>query len=313
MTALIAGQEELARASSSLFLAIEATARLFGGIVKPADFSESVSTIVRDLEEGQLIAAVALSESEPVTQDHYVPTMLTKRGEHYVLNGRKNFVTNGPIADIVAVVADLDRIPTVALLKSGTAGAEFGSRLKTVGHRGLAVASLTMHSVQVPQDMVLRPSLACDLREFLIQIQDLILTVASVGLMQRTLDEAKRFSGEHKRAGKPVFRFQEIRFKIAEMLTLLQTAQLLSYRAGWLYSTADPEAATIIRCAKIFSSEAAEQVTSTAMQIMAGDGYVTGNPVEKAYREAKYAPIAGTTSELARMAIAEDLLQRYKV
>ncbi len=265
------------------------------------------------LEKGELIAAVALSESEPSGQGDYRPSVLTRKGGHCIVTGSKSFVTNGPMADVVAVVTDLDRSPCIALLNSGVAAAEFGPRLKTLGHNGLVVASLSMNSVRVPEDMVLGPFSDWDVLDFLNQAQNLILTMASVGLMHRALEEAKRFSNEHKRGGKPVFRFQEIRFKIAEMLTLLHTAQLLAYRAGWLYSVADPEASTMIHCAKVFSSEAAEQVASMAMQIVAGHGYVAGNRVEQAYREAKYAPIAGTTSELARMAIAEDLLQRYKV
>lgn len=311
--ALMAGQEELAGASNSLFLAIETTARLFGGLVKHVPSNPALSDMFRLLERGQLIAAVALSESEPSGQVDYKPSMLSRKGEHYTLTGRKSFVTNGPIADVIAVVTDPDQSPRVALLNSGVPAAEFGPRLKTVGHNGLAVASLTLNSVRVSEDMILGPFSDWDVLEFLRQTQNLILTMASVGLMRSALDAAKRFSDEHKRGGKPVFRFQEIRFKIAEMLTLLQTAQLLAYRAGWLYSAADPEAGTMIHCAKVFSSEAAEQVTSIAMQIVAGHGYVAGNRVEQAYREAKYAPIAGTTSELARMAIAEDLLQRYKV
>jgi alkylation response protein AidB-like acyl-CoA dehydrogenase len=97
------------------------------------------------------------------------------------------------------------------------------------------------------------------------------------------------------------------------MLTLLQTAQLLTYRAGWLYRASDPEAATVILCAKVFGSEASEQVSTLAMQIMAGRGYISGNPVERAYRDAKFAALAGTTSEIARMSIAADLLTRHKV
>jgi alkylation response protein AidB-like acyl-CoA dehydrogenase len=144
-------------------------------------------------------------------------------------------------------------------------------------------------------------------------MQDLILTVASVGLMHRVMAFTKAHADSHTRGGRPVFRFQEIRFKIAEMLTLYQTAQLLTYRAAWLYSVADREAATVLHCAKVFSSETAEQVASMAMQILAGRGYISGNPVERAWRDANLAGIAGTTCEIARMSIADDLLGRYRV
>jgi len=132
-----------------------------------------------------------------------------------------------------------------------------------------------------------------------------------VGLMQRTTAAAKQYSGSHERAGKPILAHQEIRFRLAEMLTMTQAAQLLTYRAGWMYANEEPETASLVRCAKVFASEASEKVANLAMQIMAGQGYVWGNEVERGYREAKYAALAGTTSEIARMAIADDLLSRY--
>ncbi len=92
-----------------------------------------------------------------------------------------------------------------------------------------------------------------------------------------------------------------------------QTAQLLAYRAGWLYAVGDTEARTVLHCAKVFTSESAEQVAAMGMQIMAGRGYISGNTIERAYRDAKFAGIAGSTCEVARMAIADDLLRRYRV
>ncbi len=141
----------------------------------------------------------------------------------------------------------------------------------------------------------------------------MLLAVASLGLMRRTLLESKKYADSHHRGGKPIFSRQEIRFKIAEMLTLVQTAQLLCYRAAWMCSVADNEAASLVHCAKVFSAEASERVASMAMQIFAGTGYISGNPVERAYRESKYAALAGTTSELARMSVADELLKRHQV
>ncbi len=100
--------------------------------------------------------------------------------------------------------------------------------------------------------------------------------MASVGLMQGTIAQAKSHAGSHVREGKPILAHQEIRFKLAEMLTLFQTAQLLAYRAGWMRAHADPEAATLGRVAKVFAAEASEQVAAMGMQIMAGEGYLTG-------------------------------------
>jgi len=311
---LLAGQEEVSSVSGALFLTVEITARVFGGLLKGFGTSESIKEITQKLERGLLIGAVALSESEDEqSSSAYLPTSMHADGNYYVLSGRKDFVTNGPIADFVAVVAEAHGGCMISVVDPSSPGVTLGDRLKTLGYDGLTVAGVNFNNVRVPGELALGPFTDQKPIDFLGQMQDLVLTMTSVGLMKSTLAAAKKYSDTHVRGGKPVNRFQEIRFKLADMVTLLQTAELLAYRAGWLYSVADSEASTVLHCAKVFSSEAAEQITSMAMQIMAGPGYVSGNPIERAYREAKYAAIAGTTSEVARMTIADDLLRVYKV
>lgn len=310
---LLAGQEEVSAASGALFLTVEVTARVFGGLLKGFGTSEPIKEITQRLERGMLIGAVAVSESEDERSAGYLPTSIHADGDYFILSGRKDFVTNAPIADFIAVVAEARGGNMIAVVEPGSPGVALGERLKTLGYDGLTVASVNFNNVRVPGALALRPFTGREALDFLSQIQDLVLTMTSVGLMKSTLATAKKYSDTHIRGGRPVNRFQEIRFKLADMVTLLQTAELLTYRAGWLYSVADSEASTVLHCAKVFSSEAAEQVTSMAMQIMAGPGYVSGNLVERAYREAKYAAIAGTTSEVARMTIADNLLQMYKV
>jgi alkylation response protein AidB-like acyl-CoA dehydrogenase len=165
----------------------------------------------------------------------------------------------------------------------------------------------------VPRATALGPFADTSALKWLRSIEDRILVIASVGLMQATVTQAKHHAGSHVREGKPILAHQEIRFKLADMLTLFQTAQLLAYRAGWMSANADPEAATLGRVAKVFAAEASEQVAAMGMQIMAGKGYLRGNMIERAYRDAKYAALAGTTSERARMSIADDLLIRNPV
>lgn len=309
--ALIAAQEELARVSGSLFLSIETSARLFGGVLAGFGTSDAVREISESVAGGELIGALAVSEPDsfPVPEGGGA-VAVSGRGD-YVITGRKNYVTNAPIADWLAVVGEVAGRSAVFLVRPHAPGVTLGPRLRTVGYNGLAVSSLELNQVRVPGTHLIGPFEDRGPLEFLRVAQDRILTVASIGLLQRTVDAARDYARAHERAGKPVFRFQEIRFKLAEMLTLSHTAQLLAYRAAWLYSVADGEAETVIHCAKVFAAEASEQASAMAMQVMAGHGYVTGNPVERAYREAKFTGIAGTTSEIARMSIADVLLKRY--
>lgn len=310
---LMAGQEELARVSSSLFLAAETSARLFGGLVAGFGEPAHVQEILEQLLRGELIGAVAVSEAEEPDNPSSLGTKGYQDGQEFVMTGRKSFVTNGPIADFIAVAGNVDERPAVFLIETGLSGLIVGPRLQTLGYNGLAVASIELDNVRLPRSRVLGPFDDQAPLDFLRSIEDMVLAVGSIGLMQSLVAESRQYADSNNRGGKAIFSYQEIRFKLAEMLTLTQTAQLLTYRAGWMAAEADPEAWTTLHCAKVFAAEASEKVASLAMQIMAGRGYVSGNMVERCYREAKFAGIAGTTCEIARMSIAEDLLRQHQV
>ena len=308
---LMAGQEELARISGSLFLAVEVTARIFAGLLRCFGGSGHVGNILEAVERGDLIGAVAVTEPAEQEYDGGLGAVAWLDGSDYVVNGKKDFVTNGPIADCLAILVHVEGQIAICVVEPGLPGLVIGPRMKTLGYNGVAVSAIELNEVRVPRSQVLGPISDRSPLEFLRLTEDLVLIMASVGLIQRTIAEARKYSGLHQRSGKPIFAHQEIRFKLAEMLTLSQTSQLLAFRAGWMCSVSDSEAATLVRCAKVFAAEASEKVASMAMQIMAGQGYLSGNIMERGYRDAKYAAVAGTTSERARMAIADDLLKRY--
>jgi alkylation response protein AidB-like acyl-CoA dehydrogenase len=310
---LIAGQEEISFRSGSLFLATEVSCRMFGGLLKGFGEGDTVAGLLERAFQGDLVGAVAVTEpAQPGTNTGF-RTVAYKDGDCFIVNGEKGYVTNGPIADCIAVVGAVMDRPAAFLIEPETRGFTIGPRLRTLGYDGIAVCALKLNEVRVPRELVLGPFHDGSPLEFIRRVEDMTLIMASVGLMRQCVSEATRHSHEHQRGGKPIFARQEVRFKLAEMLTLQQTSQLLAYRAGWMCSVGAAEAPTLVRCAKVFAAEAAEKVAAMAMQILAGAGYVMGNPVERAYRESKYAALAGTTSELARMSIAEDLLRLHRV
>ena len=294
---LLAAQEEIARISGSFFLSVETSARLFGGLLKGFGAGRFPDLLKR-LTNGHLVAAVAISEEEHAQSLPGFSTVAWREENFFSVSGAKVFVTNAPIADYIAVATSVDGNPAFVLIRPDQSGVTVGPRLETLGYNGLAVASLKLNEVKVSEKMVVGPFEDRKCLDFLRQTQDMLLVIASVGLMQRTLAEAKKHADSHQRGGKPIFHWQEIRFKIAEMLTLTQTAQLLCYRAAWMCSVSDQEAGTLVHCAKVFATEASERVASMAVQILAGNGYLRGNPVERAYREAKYATLAGPATEI---------------
>jgi alkylation response protein AidB-like acyl-CoA dehydrogenase len=131
---------------------------------------------------------------------------------------------------------------------------------------------------------------------------------ASLGLMKTAFESARAYAKSHKTGGKPIIAFQEIGFKLSEMLTLFQTSQLFAYRTAWTTEKDPKEAESLTLCAKVFCTESAEQVASEAMKILGGAGYIAGNAVEQSFRCAKYGQIAGTSTEIARVKIGDTAL-----
>jgi alkylation response protein AidB-like acyl-CoA dehydrogenase len=299
---------ELARASVSLFLSVRATME-FGEIVACFGNASARTELLGPFARGDLIGAVALSE--PGDEAQSGPTKVTEESGSYRLVGKKTFVTNGSIADWVAVFAELEGRGAISLVQRGEDGVTPGPRLDLMGLNGMALSDLVFESVLVPADRVLGPFNRNAAGSWYRQSADLSIAVAAVGLMQRTLKVAEEYAKGHRRGGRPIFFYQEIRFKLAEMLTLTQTAELLCRRAAWAVAARQPDARTLIRCAKVFAVENAEKAAGMALQVTAGHGYQKGNFCERAYRDASGLALAGTTVEVSRMAIADELLDRY--
>ena len=196
---LIAAQEVVAQASSSLFLAVETTARLFGGLLAQAAPAWA-DELLAPLRRGELIAGVALSESE--SKEAPGPqTIATAVDGGFTINGRKSFVTNAPIADVLAVTVGLDEQPAVAIINARDAGVTIGPRLKTLGYQGLTVSALTLEDVRVPANRFIGPLPDGKLADKLLLTEALVLTQASVGLAQQLYKTAVAHAKRHRRGG----------------------------------------------------------------------------------------------------------------
>ena len=309
---LIYAQQIVAGRSASLFITAEMTARLFGGLVANFGTDAQKKEILPRIQDGQVVASVALADGTD-SEGNTTKTKAIKDGDHYTLNGTKSVVANALIADYIAIKADVDGKPAMFILNPGLDGLHFGERLKLVGHEGLVSSIVRLEGAKVSASQMIGPF--ADERPFILlrQIENLILAVSAIGIAERAYATSKEYAKNHKKDGRAIIDFQTIRFKLAEMLMLIQTSVLLVYRAGWMMSEANHETPTLILAAKSFSSEAAERVASEAMQILASRGYLAGNEVEKAFRESKYASISGTTNELAKIGIADMMLERYRI
>jgi alkylation response protein AidB-like acyl-CoA dehydrogenase len=283
--------------------------RLFGRLIASFGTPEQRNEILPPMKEGQRIGAVALSETGTSIENPPLNTTALSREGGFQLDGAKGHVVNAPIADWIAVAGNLEEDIVLFLIEKGAEGLAVDERLSTLGYHGVTISPISLENCFVQSKAVMGPSKEEDLLKTLCMWEDQILTAGSLGLMHRSFDTARAYAKKNKSGGKPIIAYQEVGFKLAEMLTLLHTAQLLAYRAAWMVETGDGEAGALVHCAKVFCSESAEEVASSALQILGGKGYVMGNPAEEGYRNAKYLRIAGTSSEISRMKIADEVLR----
>ncbi len=307
---LVAAHERLAAISPSLFLSVEVSTRIFGRLVAGFGTPDQKHQILSDLENGTLIGTVALSESAMNIENDPLDTTGIASDGGFRVSGSKGHVVNAPIADWIAVAGNIDREDGIVffLVKKGSEGLFIGDRFSTLGYEGAAISAIHLDGAPVSPEYVVHPPAGSDALRAVRLWEDQILTAASLGLMRRAFDGAVDYAKTHRTGGKPIIAYQEVGFKLAEMLTLLQTAQLLAYRAACMSESAEKEAGILASCAKVFCAESAEKVASYALQVLGGKGCLRGNPAEEGYRNAKYLQIAGTSSEISRMKIADGVL-----
>jgi len=305
--ALMAAMEQAAGVSHSSFLAVEMSTRMFGRALALGG-SQAAADILPDLTAGKVVGALALSEEAMNVENDPLATLGIEDGDAYVLNGSKSFVINGPLADWFAVVGRVEEQTAIFLIDKNTPGLTLSDRQATMGYDGLAVCGMELRDCRVPADRIVGPLEAGACLGQLKLWENQILTAASLGLMQSSYETARDYAKNHRSGGKPVIAYQEVGFKLAEMLTLYQTAQLYAYRAAWSADDNPKEAGVLTLCAKVFCTESAEIVAGKSLQIQSKDGYLSGGAAERAYRCAKYGQIAGISTEIARVKIGDAAL-----
>jgi len=306
---LAAARESLAAVAPSLFLSVEVSIRLFGRLISVYGKPDQKAALLPDIQQGKLIGAVGLSETG-MNIESPLETLAVPAQPDFLVSGEKCHVVNAPIADWIAVAGKIDDRLAFFLLTPDHEGISIGRRIPTLGYDGVVISSLSLQRSPVPSGSCLGPFEDDEPLRKARSWEDEILTAAGLGLMRRALDCASEYARAHKSGGKPIIAYQEIGFKLAEMLTLFQTAQLLAYRAAWMAETGDRETEILGHCAKVFCTESAEKITSAAMQILGQRGYLKGNPAEEGFRNAKYLQIAGTSTEISRVKIGDGVLER---
>jgi alkylation response protein AidB-like acyl-CoA dehydrogenase len=259
------------------------------------------------------IGAYALSEAGSGSDAFALTTRAAAKGDEFILNGRKLWITNGNEADVFIVFANLNpeagyRGITAFLVERGMTGFTIGKKEDKLGIRASSTCELIMEDCRVPGENVLGEVG----KGYKVAIETLNegrigIGAQMIGLAQGALDHTVRYVKERKQFGKAIGDFQGVQFQIARAATELEAARLLVYNSARLRDAGQPflkEAAM----AKLFSSEVAESVSSLAVNLYGGYGFVKDYPVEKLFRDAKIGQIYEGTSNLQLQTIAKQIL-----
>jgi alkylation response protein AidB-like acyl-CoA dehydrogenase len=306
--------EEIARVDPSVALTLAAHSGLcLQHICLFADEGQK-QKYVPDLATGRKVGSWCLTEPGSGSDAGGMQTSAVLKGNSYILNGTKTFITNGSYASTYVVMAKTD--PTKGkngisafIVEKSFGGISIGKKENKLGMRASDTVQLNFDNVPVPKENLLGK--AGEGFKQALQVLDsgrIGIAALSVGLAQGALDAALKYGKERRQFGKAIAEFEGIQFSFADMATEIEAARLLTYRA------ADAKARgkdinLLAAQAKYFASEIASKAASAAVQIHGGYGFTKDYPVEKFYRDVKLLTIGEGTSEVQKMVIAKNLLR----
>ena len=309
-------------------LATEEISRVCGGVgvTFAASALGSVPIILFGTEEqkkkympeiaaGKKLAAFGLTEANAGSDAAGIETTARKEGEYYIINGTKQWITNGGEAEVYSIVAMTDkkkgaRGASVFILEKDTPGFSFGKKENKLGIRCSATRELVFQDCKVHKNQLLGK----EGMGFIVAMKTLDLTrpgigAQAVGIAQGALDEALRYARERKQFGKPIASIQAVQHILADMSTQLEAARALVYATARMIDAGHKDFTLAASQSKLFASDTAMKITIDAIQVLGGYGYMKEYPVEKMMRDAKITQIYEGTNQIQRNQIALALIK----
>ncbi len=306
--------EELSWGCGGISLAFAATGLgtfpiiLFGN-------EEQKAKYLPDIASGKKLAAFCITEAEAGSDAGGIKTTAKKDGNHYILNGTKQWITNGGEAETYTVVAMTDksrgaRGASCFIVEKGTPGLSFGKKENKLGIRGSATREVIFEDVKVPKENLLgKEGLG-----FIVAMKTFDhsrpgVAAQALGIAQRAIDEAVAYTHERRQFGQSISSFQGVQFMLADMATQTEAARALIYSAARMIDSGAKNIAKVSAMAKMYASDVAMKVTVDAVQLFGGYGYMKEYPVEKLMRDAKITQIYEGTNQVQRSVIASALIK----
>jgi alkylation response protein AidB-like acyl-CoA dehydrogenase len=267
------------------------------------------------LATGESIGAWGLTEPGSGSDAGSARTTAVRKGNGWVLNGNKTFITNGHYADIAVVIAVTDREKgthglSAFVVEKGTPGFRPGKKENKLGLRASDTSELIFEDCEIPEENLL--GMEGDGFVDSMRVLDggrISIAALSLGIAKGAYEAAVKYTKERRQFGKAIAEFQGIQWKLADMATELEAARLLTHRAA-VMKDAGERTTLESSMAKLYSSEVAVRICDEAVQLHGGYGFIKDYPVEKFYRDVKLCTIGEGTSEIQRMVIAREVLKR---
>ncbi len=306
--------EELSRACGGIAVCYAASALgtfpiiLFGN-------EEQKKKYLPDLAKGKKLAAFGITEPEAGSDASAIKTTAKKVGNHYILNGLKHFITNGGDADIYVVIAMTDknkgaRGASAFIVEKGTPGFTFGKKEEKLGIRASSTRELVFTDCKIPAENLLsREGMGFIVTMKTFDMSRPGVAAQALGIAQGALDMAVKYAKERHQFGKSISSFQGIQWMLADMATQVEAARALVYAVARMVDAGKTNVAKVSAMAKLYASDVAMKVTTDALQIFGGYGYMRDYPVEKFMRDAKITQIYEGTNQIQRNIIALQLIK----
>ena len=309
--------EELSKACGGMALAFAASGLGTIPIILYGNDAQKKKYLTR-LAAGDAIAAFGLTEADAGSDAASIKTTARREGDYYILNGTKQWISNGGDAEIYTVVALTDpskgaRGSSAFIIEKGTPGFEFGKKENKMGIRASSTRELIFQDCKVPAENLLgKEGLG-----FIVAMKTFDqsrpgVAAQAVGIAQGALDLAIEYVQVRHQFGKPISSFQGLQFMLADMAIQVEASRALVYQAARNVDAGVKGAAGISSMAKVMASDTAMKVTTDAVQIFGGYGYMKEYPVEKMMRDAKITQIYEGTNQILREVIAHFLLKQSK-
>ncbi len=308
--------EELSKVDPSVGLVVAAHNSLCSNHINLFGTEEQKKKYLTRLAEGKTLGAWALTEAGAGSDAAAMKTRADKKGDHWVLNGTKMFITNGSLAEICVVMAITDPAKgrkgiSAFILEKGMPGFLPGKKEDKLGIRAADTSELVFEDVKVPAENLLGKE-NDGYRGAMAILDGGRVSIAgfALGIAAGALEASLKYAKERVQFDQPIANFQAIQWMLADGFTELEAARLLTYRAAFLEDQGKkiPKESAM---AKLYASELAVRASSNAVQIFGGYGFVKDYPVEKFYRDSKLATIGEGTSEIQRWIIAQKVLSEY--